>query len=474
MPAKTSSACFGLIVGNRGFFPDILASEGYEVLTKLLKGWGYDVVVLSTNDTKFGSVETWDDAKKCAELFKKNREKIDGVIVTLPNFGDERGVADTLKMAGLNVPVLIHAWQDDATKMTIKHRRDSFCGKMSVCNNLKQYGIPFSITARHTMDPNTQAFEEEVRTFAATCRVVRGLRDCRIGALGARPAAFNTVRYSEKLLQESGITVETLDLSEVFAKAARMSDDDAQVKERITKITGYTDTKGVPSAALVKMAKLASIIDEWMKRLDLDATAIQCWTSMEEWFGVVPCTVMSMMSNDLLSSACETDVAGTVSMQALALAAGSPSFLLDWNNNYGDDPDKCVCFHCSNLPKDCFTGTRMDYQEIIAGTVGKDNTYGTIYGRIKAQPMTFCRVSTFDSEGIISSYVGEGEFTNDPIETFGGFGVAKVPELQTLLQYICHNGFEHHVAANHSQIARAIHDAFTTYLGWECYWHQGN
>lgn len=473
MPSKAKSVCFGLIVGNRGFFPDVLAREGHEVITKLLKKWGFSVVVLSPKDTKFGSVETWDDAKKCAELFKKNREKIDGVIVTLPNFGDERGVADTLKMAGLNVPVLVHAWQDDAAKMTIKHRRDSFCGKMSVCNNLKQYGIPFSITSRHTMDPNTKAFEDEVRTFAATCRVVRGLRSCRIGALGARPAAFNTVRYSEKLFQESGITVETLDLSEVFAKAARMSDTDARVKERIAGIKGYTDTKGVPNPALVKMAKLAAIINEWMTRLDLDATAIQCWTSMEEWFGVVPCTVMSMMSDSLLSSACETDVAGTVSMQALALASGSPSFLLDWNNNYGDDPDKCVCFHCSNLPKSCFNSTRMDYQEIIAGTVGKDNTYGTIYGRIKARPMTFCRVSTFDNEGIISSYVGEGEFTDDPIETFGGFGVAKVPSLQTLLHYICHNGFEHHVAANHSQIARAIHDAFTTYLGWECYWHQG-
>ena len=208
-----------MIVGNRGFFPDVLAREGYDVLAKLLKKWGYSVVVLSAKDTKFGSVETWDDAKKCAELFKKNREKIDGVIVTLPNFGDERGVADTLKMAGLNVPVLIHAWQDDAAKMTIKHRRDSFCGKMSVCNNLKQYGIPFSITARHTMDPNTKAFEDEVRAFAATCSVVRGLRSCRIGALGARPAAFNTVRYSEKLLQESGITVETLDLSAEIGRA---------------------------------------------------------------------------------------------------------------------------------------------------------------------------------------------------------------------------------------------------------------
>lgn len=468
---KDKTTCFGLIVGNRGFFPDVLAERGYTTMTRLLKQWGYEVVVLGLTDTKYGSVETWDDAKLCAELFRKERDRIDGVIVTLPNFGDERGIADTLRLAGLDVPVLVHAWQDEAAKMTIQHRRDSFCGKMSVCNNLKQYGIPFSLTLRHTMDPETPAFEDEVHTFAGVCRVVKGLRNCRVGALGARPAAFNTVRFSEKLLQGSGIAVETLDLSEVFGRAARMTDDDPKVTERLARITGYTQTRGVPQQALIKMAKLAEVIDDWRARLDLDITAIQCWTSMEEYFGVVPCTVMSMMSDQLASSACETDVAGAVSMHALALASGSPSFLLDWNNNYGDEPDKCVCFHCSNLPKSCFVETKMDYQEIIAGTVGKDSTYGTIYGRIKPGPMTFCRISTFDTDGGIAGYVGEGEFTDDPLQTFGGFGVARVPNLEGLLQFVCRNGFEHHVAASHSRVARAVHEALTTYLEWDVHWH---
>lgn len=466
--------CFGLIVGNRGFFPDELAREGYNTMTALLRRLGYDVVVLGQDESKFGSVETWDDAKKCAELFKKNRDRIDGVIVTLPNFGDERGIADTLKLAALKVPVLIHAWQDDASRMTIQHRRDSFCGKMSACNNLMQYGIPYSLTSRHTMDPNTPAFEAEVHWFASVCRVVGGLRSARIGAIGARPAAFNTVRYSEKLFQESGISVETLDLSEVFGKAAKMSDDDTRVTEKIAGIQGYTNTKSVPVAALTKMAKLSLVIDDWMTVYDLDATAIQCWTSMEEHFGVVPCTVMSMMSEGLFSSACETDVAGTVSMHALALASQSPSFLLDWNNNYGDDPDKCVCFHCSNLPKSAFgNDTRMDYQEIIAGSVGKENTFGTLYGRIQPGPFTYCRASTVDVEGRIAAYVGEGEFTADPLETFGGFGVARIPNLQGLLTHICNNGFEHHVAGNRSQVARALDEAFGVYLDWDVYRHEG-
>jgi L-fucose isomerase-like protein len=185
----------------------------------------------------------------------------------------------------------------------------------------------------------------------------------------------------------------------------------------------------------------------------------------------VPCTVMSMMSNELASSACETDICGTISMHALALASQTPSALLDWNNNYGEDPDKAVCFHCSNLPKHFFQDMRMDYQEIIAGTVGKENTYGTVVGRVKSSPMSFARFSTDDVTGRIRGYVGGGAFTNDALDTFGGVGVVEIKGLQKLLHYICENGFEHHVAANLSQSAGAVHEATTKYLGWDMLWH---
>lgn len=465
--------CFGVIVGNRGFFPDHLAKKGRKSIVKLLKELGYASVVLNERDTKFGSVETWEDAKKCADLFKKRGDAIDGVIVTLPNFGDERGVADSLKLSDLDVPVLVHAWSDTPSDMSIANRRDSFCGKMSACNNLLQYNIPYSLTAEHTMDPATKAFEDEVHWFAAVCRVVKGIRNLRVGALGARPASFNTVRYSEKLLAESGITVETMDLSEAFGMAEAMGDKDSAVTRRLKKIQDYTSTKGIPADALTRMAKLATVIDRWMKEAGLDVTAVQCWTSMEEYFGVVPCTVMSMLSEGLRSSACEVDVCGAVGMHAMALASHTPSCLLDWNNNYGGDPDKCVCFHCSNLPKSCFSEMKMGYQEIIAGTLGKEKTYGTVVGRIKPGPMTYTRVSTFDSEGIVAAYLGEGAFTDDELQTFGGYGVAEIPSLQILLQYICENGFEHHVAVSHSQCARAVHEALDNYLGWDVYWHQG-
>lgn len=465
---------FGLIVGNRGFFPSELCESGRRTMLQVLEKEGYGVVALSPEDTPYGSVETYEDAKKCAALFAEHADEIDGIVVTLPNFGDERGVADSIRHSGLDVPVLVHAFPDRVEEMTVSTRRDSFCGKMSVCNNLTQYGIPFSLTTLHTVDPESESFRQDLQRFGAVCRVVNGLRGARFGQIGARPAAFITVRYSEKLLEEAGISVESLDLSELFGRANRLGDEDAAVQAKLTAIREYLSTEGIPAEALLKMAKLAVVFDRFIEDADLDGTAVQCWTAMEEYYGVVPCTVMSMLSDQLKPSACETDITGLIGMYAMALASGRPSALLDWNNNYGDDPNKAVVFHCSNLPQDIFgRQAKMAYQEIIAGSVGAENTYGTLYGRIQPTRVTYCRVSTDDYRGTIRAYVGEGEITDDPVETFGGYGVIHVPEFQGLLAHICENGYEHHVAANPGQVADAVYEALDKYLGWDVYYHRG-
>jgi L-fucose isomerase-like protein len=463
----------GVIVGNRGFFPHHLAKTGREEMIQALQQAGMDVVVLGPEQSKYGAVETYDEAKRCAELFKSKADTIDGVIVTLPNFGDERAIADTLRLSRLDVPVLVQATPDTPSKMAITHRRDSFCGKMSACNNLRQYGIPYSLTTLHTEKPDSPEFARDLQWFAGVCRMVKGLRNLRIGALGARPTAFNTVRYSEKLLEASGISVETLDLSEVLGRISRIKDTDDVVVQKLSAIQKYVTTSGIPPAALLKMAKLGAVVDEWMRTTNVHISAVQCWTSLEENLGVVPCTVMSMMSDSLLSSACEVDVCGVLAMHALQLASETPSALLDWNNNYGNDPNKAVCFHCSNLPKHFFNDVKMDFQEIIAGTVGKENTFGTCVGRVKAGPMSFARFSTDDVHGKIRGYTGDGRFTDDPLETFGGAGVVEIPGLQKLLRYICDNGFEHHVAANFSSVAPIVQEATTRYLNWEMYSHHG-
>src|ERR1700749_74168 len=286
---------FALIVGNRGFFPDHLAKEGREAMIGALEKAGIRVIALTPEQSKFGAVETPDEARRCAELFRKHRDEIDGILVTLPNFGEERGLVDAIRHSTLQVPVLVQATPDRTDDMKISDRRDSFCGKMSACNNMKQYGIPYSITSLHTSAPNSENFANDLVWFSAVCRIVRGFRNLRVGSIGARPAAFNTVRYSEKLLERSGISVETLDLSEVLGRIESLKDNDDGVQAKLAAIQKYVSTNNIPLAALIKMSKLGVVIEQWMQQTYCTVSAIQCWTSLEEYFGVVPCTVMSMM-----------------------------------------------------------------------------------------------------------------------------------------------------------------------------------
>ena len=468
-----SKITLGLIIGNRNFFPSRLVTEGRQEILSVFDELGIESVLLNEDDTELGGVETWEDAKKCAALFKANRDKIGGILVALPNFGDEKGVVDTIKMSTLDVPILVQAYPDDLNEFTIERRRDAFCGKISVCNNLMQYGYPFSVTDLHTVYPSADSFKNDLSKFVSVCRVVHGLKNARLGAVGARPNAFNTVRFSEKLLQAYGITVCTTDLSEIFIPANKLADDDPKVKERLEAISSYVSTDGIPSDSLVKMAKLGIVLDDWMAENEIDATALQCWTSIQENYGINACVLMSMMSNKLMPSACEVDITGVTAMYALQLASGTPSALVDWNNNYGGDPDKCVLFHCGNWAKSFFGYVKMANADVLATTLGTENTYGTMEGRVPAGPMSYARVTTDDWNGVIRTYIGDGMFTDDPLDTFGSRAVVKVPDLQGLLRYVCKTGFEHHIAMNASHSADVLAEAFETYMGWDVYHHQG-
>ncbi|MBN2000946.1 fucose isomerase [candidate division KSB1 bacterium] len=465
---------FGVIVATRNIFNFKLAQEGRRKLLAELEKMDYETVILPADVTPTGAVETLDDARKCAELFSQNRHIIDGIIVSLPNFGDELGVINTLKYAELNVPVLVHAQDDDNDKVDVKNRRDAFCGKLSVCNNLYQYGIPFTDTTYHTCKIDSDTFRNDIRRFAAICRVIGGLKHARIGAIGARPGAFQTMRVSEKLLQDSGITVVPVDLSEIIGEAQRI-DDKAGIY--ITKLQEIKDYGNIPAfiheSKIMLQAKLGLAIEKWIAENEIDAAGVQCWTSVQDNYGCATCLSMSMLGEKMLPCACEVDVAGVISMYMLALAAGKPSALLDWNNNFGENRNMCVCTHCSNYPKSFFENEiEISNLDVLGTTLGQENCFGAVKGKVKSGPMTFFRISTDDTLGCIKSYLGEGQFTDDAYGMDGGIAVTKVPNLQMLLKYLCKNGFEHHVAMVRGNVSDILVESVENYLGWELYLHE--
>src|SRR5580698_6726902 len=471
MNNANAKPCLGVIYGNRDFFPDALVSEARADIAKTFGKFGIRAIQLGEKDSKLGGVETHADARKCAALFRKHAEEIDGVLVCLPNFGDEKGVADTIKLSKLNVPILIQGYPDDLKQLSPARRHDSFCGKISVANNLVQAGIKFTLTEKHVCHPASESFARDLQKFLGVCRVVNGIRGVRLGAVGARPGAFNTVRYSEKILERHGISVTTIDLSEILGKAGKMDAAAAAVKAKLAEITGYAPAPGVPPEKLVQMARMGVVLTEWMDANCLDATAIQCWTSVQENYGCNVCTLMSMMSEKFLPSACEVDVTGVLTMYAMQLAGGTPAALVDWNNNYADDDDKCVLFHCGNWAKSFLPDIKIATAPILGSTLGVENTYGALEGRTPAGPLTFGRITTADTDGCIRTYVGEGELTNDQLDTFGNRAVAKIPHLQKLMRHVCRQGFEHHVVMTVSRSADILAEAFENYFGWEVQQH---
>lgn len=467
--------CFGIIIGTRAYFNSELAKDVRKQLLKTLADEGYDYVILPEDATPTGSssIETREDGLKCAELFRQNRDRIDGIIVSLPNFGFEIGIINAISVADLNVPVLVQACDDENDKVDLDSRRDAFCGKISVCNNLYQYGIPFTDTTLHTYSIYSELLAKDINKFAGICRVVNGLRHARIGAIGARPAGFQTVRASEKLLQKSGITVVPVDLSEILGAARKIEDTDAKLLKKLEEIKCYAAVPKEYSDKLVLQAKFGVAVERWIEANQIDAVAVQCWDSLEQNYGCAACVTMSMLGEKLLPAACEVDIAGAVSMYALTLAAQGQSALLDWNNNFAEDRNKCVCTHCGNFPKSFVRNDlKLGTLGVLGRTLGKVNTFGAVYGKVTKGDFTFFRISTDDTKGAIKAYLGTGEITDDPYGMDGCIAVTKVNNLQTLMKYICKNGFEHHVAMVRNDVKEILNEAIEDYLGWNLYVHE--
>lgn len=466
---------FAILVGTRGCFSADLARSGRAQLLAQIEKLGHRTIILPADATPNGAVETIADGYKYAVLFNHHRLEIDGLIISLPNFGDELGIINALTAARLNVPILVQASDDELDKLGTRQRRDSFCGKLSVCNNLWQHGIPFTDTATHTVALDSPAFGQDLERFAAVCRVVGGLRRARIGAIGARPGAFQTMRVSEKLLQRSGVTTVPVDLSEIIAAATRMDVASARAREKLAEIKSYGSVaKGVANldAKFEKHLRLSLALEDWMQANAIDAAGIQCWTSIQQNYGCATCLTMAMMGDQLLPCACEVDVAGVTGMYALVLASGNAAAIVDWNNNYGDERNKCVAQHCGNYPRS-FLGrpVEVDNLSVLSTVMDPETCFGAINGKAVPGPFTYLRFSTDDFAGRVRGYVGEGQFTDDPFNMLGSIAVCEVPNLQQLLKFICKRGFEHHVAMVRSHVADIIQEAVTTYLGWDMYRH---
>lgn len=458
-------ARFALYLGNRGMFPASLQQAARDELTSVLTGMGYEVLTMPFDATRAGAVETVEEGRKYAKFLYENKGKYDGVILALPNFGDENGAMAVFR--DCDVPIFVQAYPDDLDKMAPATRRDSFCGKMSIMDVFVQCGIRFTALKPHTVSPHSETFKDNVDYFDRLCRVVRDCRDLRVGAIGARTTAFKTVRFDEIALQKYGITTECYDLSELFKRVSSLAAGDVKVKDKVGILKNYTGWNGVPDEALENLGRLGVAIDDMITDYGLDAIALRCWNEMEQQLRVSPCVILSELNERGIAASCELDVGNAVAMHALQSASGTPATCLDWNNNYADEEDKCILFHCGPVPQSMMTKKgQVTEHAILATALGAGCSFGCNTGRIKPAPMTYGSLLTRDGE--ILAFLGEGEFTADPIpdDFFGCAGVAEFPEMQTMLQTIGYAGFRHHVSVTYGRVQDPAAEAMEKYLGY--------
>ncbi|MGC9453790.1 MAG: L-fucose/L-arabinose isomerase family protein [Phycisphaerae bacterium] len=464
--AKEKKVKLGFIPANRGFFSDELAAESRQAVIDTLRDAGVSVVVPAKKDTKVGCVETREEAIKVGRMFRE--QDVDGIVVSAVNFGDEQGVATTIAEADLPVPILIHGCQEKEVLRPDTQRRDSFCGLLSIGEALRQTGMAYSVPEVPISEPSDESFRGTVERFAAVCRVVKGIRKARYAQIGARPNDFWTCRFNEKSLQELGPTVYTLDLSEVIGRVQRMKTN-AAVKRVMGEIKQSIDTSAVDDDVLERIAKLECVLWSFAKENDIDAMAIQCWTSIQENLGCCSCTTMSRFDDRGLPCACEADVMGALSMHALQLASGGPSALADWNNLHNEDPELVNCWHCGVFPTSWAKGKpKMGCQEIIAGTTGCENAMGVVEFVMQDGPVTLCRV-TQDNDGFFKAALAEGTVEQTKAKTFGSYGWVRVPGLSDLYKHVLLRHFPHHVAMNRDLVGNVLWEAFGNYLGFDVF-----
>ena len=463
---KVKKTTFAVFFGNRGFFPASLQAGARSDIRKALTALGHKVLMLDPKATRHGAVETPAEGEIYARFLREHKGEFGGVILCLPNFGDETGAIAALRDA--DVPILVQAYPDDLDKMAPEVRRDAFCGKFSVMDVFCQYGLKFTALKPHTVHPSSPTFAKNIDYFDRLCRVTSGLRNMVVGAIGARTTAFKTVRIDEIALQRAGITMETIDLSDVFHRMEALDPAGRELKAKARVLRGYTRWTGVPDGAKDKLARLAVVIDQLVDEYAMDALALRCWIEMQSQLGISPCVVLSHLNDSGTAAACEVDVGNAITMYALSLASGNVATCLDWNNNYGDDDNKCILFHCGPVPQSMMTGPGcVADHAILANAVGEGCSWGCNVGRIAPTPFTFGSLLTED--GRLKYYLGQARFTEDaiPEDFFGCAGVAAFDDLQATLQTIGLSGYRHHVSVTPGEVAAPVKEAFERYLGYE-------
>lgn len=454
-----------VLVANRGFFPSSVIESARAEMTQAIQKVGAEALLMDPTLTRYGAVENRAEGEIYSNFLAEHDGEYDGLIICLPNFGDENGIKEAIK--DVKVPILLQAYPDELGKLDFANRRDAFCGKLGLCAVLKQMKVPFVSGGSFTVHPLSDQFHRELSEFVSICRIVKRMKHMRIGVLGARTTAFKSVRFDEGALESRGADVETLDLTQVFDKMKAISDSDPRLAVWEEEIKAISDTCDTPSYAILNQCKLGVALEEIKTEMKLDVMAIRCWSELQYEYKITPCTVMGILNKRQIPVVCETDVTNAPAMLALAMASDTGVGCLDINNNYGEEADKCILFHCGPLPIDLLCGKgHMEEHKMFTKTQGENCSWGVNVGRMKPGTVTVCGMRTENGEA--RYFVEKAEVLDITLDEgfFGTYGVIQIPNLQSKLIHMSEEGFRHHAIVTAGDHTKSVREALSKYLGY--------
>lgn len=455
-----------LLVANRGFFPSSVIESAYEEMRQAAAKANVELLEIEKDRVKYGAVETTQEGMIYHDFLQEHHGEYDGVIISLPNFGDENGIKAALR--DVNVPVLLQAYPDEIGKMDFANRRDAFCGKLGLCAVFKQMGFKFTSGKPFVMHPLSAAFERELKEFVAVCRIVKRMRYMRLGVFGARTTAFKSVRYDEGAMEKLGCDVESFDMTMVMEKYDEMSADCEQAKHFRSLLIASGDYSDAPEYALDNLSRFGATMKAIIDEQKLDAIAIRCWSELQHLLHIAPCALLGIFNSMSIPAACETDASNALAMMALNAASDLPVGCLDINNNYGEDENKAVLFHCGPLPVELMIRPgHIEEHKMFTKTQGENCSWGVNVGHIKPGVITISGARTENGE--VHYFVERAEITDDPIEEgfFGTPGVVKMENLQDKLFSMQNEGFRHHAIITPGDHVREVEEALSKYLGYK-------
>jgi len=398
-------------------------------------------------------VTSKEDACRVIELFKE--KNIKGLIIGMMTFGEELPnllIAEAFE----NLPVFVFGTKEGPFTEDGNRKSDSFCGTISTASGLARRNINFDFSGIHF--PEENEFLENIQRFVKVVNACDNFKGMRIGAIGPRPAPFETCAINEMdLITKFRIKVIPFTLLKLKADLEKI--EFTNIIDKFEQIKKFYNCSLSDDNMIAKSAKLEHILGKYAQEENLSGFGVQCWTAIQEEIGISPCLSMGRMTDKGIMCACEVDILGAITMviqHNLTMNKDVPHFI-DWTIQNQEDENTFLAWHCGNAPVSLKCGScipEIKSHSILGQQIGYDKSFGTAEFQLKEGNVTINRL--VEINGIFKMLSVKGDTVPDNRNLRGSWKWVKVKDLKKLYRTIIESGFTHHASMIFNDVSKEV------------------